>query len=84
MRYTKADDFFCIISFSKPSDGHFVLRDELPLVPGDVIYLLGAPRRRGGLKWTYEKGELEIQVSDADVERVEHAWAFQILYTRSG
>ncbi|KAG8686822.1 hypothetical protein FRC09_013901, partial [Ceratobasidium sp. 395] len=80
LRFTRTLDTTCIVSLSRPKDNLLVVEQPLPVMSGDVIKLLGAPQKEGGLKWSLHEGRLAIQVSDEDLDSVQNAWAFQITH----
>lgn len=56
----------------------------VPAMEGDTISLLGGGDAGKDLKWRYEWGlqssKLIIDVPEAAVAQVDHAWAFQVAY----
>jgi alpha-L-fucosidase len=89
-RFLTTQDTFCIVAFSRPTDGQLVVSKRLPIVTGDKIVLLSpntaSDRSRSedamGLPWSVDDptGKLVINVSESQLNRVEHAWAFQVQY----
>jgi len=51
----------------------------------DTISLLGAGKEGLNLKWSkHNHYGIEIEVPDHALDKVEHAWAFQVKYNISG
>lgn len=95
-RFITTPDAFCIISFSRPTNGQLVVHKRLPIFPGDQIVLLSPstarqnsdrPRSDGatGLPWSVDPtGQLIVNISESDLDGVEYAWAFQVRYALPG
>jgi len=93
VRFLTTPDTFCIISFSRPTNGQLVVNKRLPILTGDKIVLL-APSTPSldadrpmlndtvGLPWSIDDstGQLVINVSERHLSEVEYAWAFQVQY----
>ncbi|KIM24230.1 glycoside hydrolase family 29 protein [Serendipita vermifera MAFF 305830] len=86
LRFTTTPDTFCIISLERPltdeadsSTAVLTMARSVPIVQGDEVYLLGG----GGQSLRWESGAegLKIWVPQADLDRVQHAWAFEIRYS---
>jgi len=93
VRFLTTSNTFCIVAFSRPTNGQLVVNKRLPILPGDEIVLLSPntasqnadrPRSGGaiGLPWSVDDstGQLVIDVSESDLGEVEYAWAFQVRY----
>lgn len=81
VRFTTTPTTFCAIALEKPADGLLTIERVLPIRAGDEIQLLGVEPSEGGLKWWVSEGKTYIQVRQADVDAVEHAWAFKVSYS---
>jgi hypothetical protein len=92
IRFLTTPRAFCIIAFSRPTNGQLVINKRLPILPGDKIVLLSpsiashnADRSRSdsatGLPWSLDSsGRLVVNVSESDLSGIEYAWAFQVRY----
>ncbi|CAE6478403.1 unnamed protein product [Rhizoctonia solani] len=83
LRFTRTPNTTCIIALARPSNGTIIIEKSIPLLAGDTINLLGAPPLKGGLEWSRHRGKTVIRVSEAQLDAVRHAWAFQIVYTHN-
>jgi alpha-L-fucosidase len=92
IRFLTTPHAFCIVTFSRPTNGQLVINKRLPILPGDKIVLLNpsiarhkADRSRSdsatGLPWSLDpSGQLTVNVSESDLSGIEYAWAFQVQY----
>ncbi|KAG8743767.1 hypothetical protein FRC10_011487 [Ceratobasidium sp. 414] len=80
LRLTRTPTTTCVISLSRPKDNLLVIERPLPIMTGDIVRLLGAPQKEGGLKWSKHGSRLVIQVSQEELDSVQNAWAFQITH----
>ncbi|KAK0212150.1 glycoside hydrolase family 29 protein [Desarmillaria ectypa] len=81
-RFTATPNTFCVIIFVAPTNGQLVVNQRLPILPGDEIYLLNPSSPFGPLPWTVNRtsGKFIVDISGADLEAIQHAWAFQVQF----
>ncbi|EJD47020.1 glycoside hydrolase [Auricularia subglabra TFB-10046 SS5] len=79
-RFLTTPTTFCAVVLERPRDGLVTIERVLPLRPGDEVRLLGAGGR--SLKWWIdeEKERTYIKVRKGEVDKIQHAWAFQATY----
>ncbi|KAB5590881.1 Alpha-L-fucosidase [Ceratobasidium theobromae] len=81
LRFTRTPNTTCVIALSRPQNGTLVITKPLPIMPGDIVNLLGAPPVNGGLKWIRHHADITtILVPEEQLDAVQHAWAFQIVH----
>ncbi|KAG8876596.1 hypothetical protein FRB97_004072 [Tulasnella sp. 331] len=80
LRFTQTARTFCIISLDKPINGSFNIDRLVPVTDGDTITLLGGCHAGQNLTWRYEGQLLTIDVPEEAVDKIDHAWAFQVTY----
>ena len=95
LRFTTTPDTFCIIALSRPEADEVELVNNsdaqqhprmavlsvqrpVPILPQDHIFLLGGSGRP--LSWKVVRGGLKVFVPEDELDRIEHAWAFEIRY----
>ncbi|KAK0448928.1 glycoside hydrolase family 29 protein, partial [Desarmillaria tabescens] len=81
-RFTATPNTFCIITFVAPTNGQLAVNQRLPILPGDEVYLLNPSSPFGPLPWTVNgtTGNFFVDISGADLEAIQHAWAFQVRF----
>lgn len=82
LRFTQTPKTFCIISLERPAHGYLEIDTLIPVAEGDSIFLLGGGRQKQPLEltWSRKEDKLVIEVEEEAVSRVDHAWAFLVLY----
>lgn len=93
VRFLTTPNTFCIVAFSRPTNGQLIIDKRLPILPQDKIFLLSpqvADRSQSsamqGLPWTIDEttGQLTVNVSESYLNEVEYAWAFEVRYDLDG
>ncbi|KAF8305580.1 glycoside hydrolase [Clavulina sp. PMI_390] len=81
LRFTRTSDTFCIIAIERPKNRLLVIDTPVPVLPHDTIALLGAGSEGANLTWSqHQNGPLVIDVPDSLLDKIDHAWAFQVTY----
>jgi len=85
LRFTRTRKTFCVIAIERPRHGRVIVDTPVPVLGNDTIRLLGAGKEGSNLKWSkHNHYGIAIEVPDHVLDKVEHAWAFQIKYNISG
>ncbi|KZP28385.1 glycoside hydrolase family 29 protein [Athelia psychrophila] len=92
VRFLTTPETFCIVALTRPENGQLIMDKQLPIVPGDSIFLLSPRAANGhedsadsdavGLPWSINEttGAVTINVTEDQLGRVDHAWAFKVVY----